>query len=80
MQKDKFGRTPNSINYGNEFTPVEWDDTSVSGKTFLRGSYSDPCVIQCVDKTNKTIKWAKGNWSSRTSLVYGDDKLLNVGV
>lgn len=81
MQIDKFGRPANSINYGNEkFTAVEWDSESIPGKILLRGDYSDPCLIKCVDQVNHTITWGSGNWADRAGLEYGDDRLMNVGV
>ena len=80
MQKDKFGRPANSANYGEKFHAVEWDSTSVPGKTFLRGDYADPCVMKCIDNTNHTVTWAKGNWANRATLTFGDDRIINVGV
>jgi len=79
MQKDKFGRPANSINYGLEkFTAVEWDSTTTPGVTYLRGDYADPCVIKRIDTVNHTIKWGKGAWANRASLNYGNDRILNV--
>ena len=80
MQKDKFGRPANSLNYGEKFRAVQWDSTSVPGKIFLRGDYGDPCVIQCIDKVNGTKTWVRGMWANRATLEYGDDRMLNVGV
>ena len=81
MQKDKFGRTPDSINYGaDKFIAVEWDSTSTPGVTYLRGDYNDPCVIQKIDNNTHTITWAVGNWADRTTLNYGSDRILNAGV
>jgi hypothetical protein len=81
MQKDKFGRPQNSINYGNEkFTAVEWDNTTTPGVTYVRGDYAEVCVIKKIDNNNKTITWAYGAWADRASLEYGNDRLLNKGV
>lgn len=80
MQKDIFGRPANSMNYGDRFRAVEWDDTSTPGVIYLRGDYANPCIIKRIDNNNRTVKWARGNWTSRTILSYGDDRMLNVGV
>lgn len=80
MQKDKFGRTPDSINYGDKFRAVEWDSETTPGVTYLRGDYADPCVMKRIDHTNHTVTWAKGNWENRASLTFGDDRIINAGV
>ena len=81
MQKDKFGRPPTSVNYGQEkFTAVEWDSTTTPNVTYLRGDYADVCIIKRIDTVNGTITWAYGEWANRSSLEYGNDRLVNVGV
>ena len=81
MQKDKWGRPANSLNYGVEkFTAVEWDSTTTANVTYLRGDYADTCVIKRIDNATGKITWARGAWANRASLAYGNDRLLNVGV
>lgn len=75
--KDKFGRPAESVNFGREeFTAVEWDDTTTAGVIYLRGDYAESCVIQRVDTTNRRITWAYGKWTQRSSLQYGTDSLV----
>ena len=80
MSNDKFNRPAQSLNYGRkEFTPVEWDDTTTDGVIYLRGDYSDSCIIQKVDNSAKTITWAYGAWANRANLTYGNDRLVQRG-
>jgi len=75
--RDQFGRPCDSVNYGRQdFTAVEWDDTTTANVIYLRGDYSDQCVIQKVDKTARKITWAYGAWANRASLEYGTDRLV----
>ena len=75
---DKFGRPVTSINCGREdFTICAWDDTSTDGVIYLRGDYAADCVICQIDLTAGTVGWARGAWSGRTGLTYGDDRIVN---
>ena len=80
MSHDKFNRPEQSLNFGKEdFTPVQWDDTTTSNVIYLRGDYADECLIQKVDSTAKTITWAYGAWANRENLAYGNDRLVKRG-
>ena len=80
MQRDKFGRPENSVNYGiDKFTPVEWDETTTEGTIYLRGDYDETCLIQRIDVDEGKIGWAFGSWTKRASLEYGNDRLVRRG-